>query len=119
MIRTGSLYNNAMITDLAIAERGSADFSIGSADDGLSDNGCLAFYLQTGIGHVAVADLNVDCPGDTNNNRIVNFEDLNTVLSQFGQSGPDLAGNLNCDNLVNFGDLNEVLSNFGAACDQE
>ncbi len=53
-------------------------------------------------------------PGDTNGDGVVNFADLNTVLSQFGQSGPGLAGDTNDDGIVNFADLNTVLSNFGA-----
>lgn len=58
------------------------------------------------------------CPGDTNGDRVVNFADLNQVLSQFGQSGAPgtLAGDVNNDGVVNFADLNIVLSNFGLAC---
>jgi hypothetical protein len=51
--------------------------------------------------------------GDTNGDGVVNFTDLNTVLSQFGQSGPGLSGDTNDDGIVNFTDLNIVLSNFG------
>ena len=56
------------------------------------------------------------CDGDTNGDGVINFTDLNTVLSQFGQSGMGLAGDLNGDGVVNFSDLNEVLSNFGVDC---
>ncbi len=58
----------------------------------------------------------VDCPGDTNGDNVVNFTDLNTVLSEFGQTGVGLAGDVNGDEVVNFNDLNTVLSNFGASC---
>ncbi|MBX3353203.1 MAG: hypothetical protein KF684_09730 [Phycisphaeraceae bacterium] len=58
----------------------------------------------------------VDCPGDTNGDGVVNFSDLNVVLSQFGQTGAGLDGDLNDDGVVNFSDLNEVLSNFGSTC---
>ncbi|MBX3353849.1 MAG: hypothetical protein KF684_13025 [Phycisphaeraceae bacterium] len=55
--------------------------------------------------------------GDANGDCAVNFADLNTVLSAFGQSGPGLPGDVNDDGVVNFADLNMVLANFGASCD--
>lgn len=67
----------------------------------------LAFVVMPGI---------APCPGDTNGDRIVNFADLNTILSQFGQTGPGLSGDVNNDGVVNFADLNIVLSNFGVVC---
>jgi hypothetical protein len=39
------------------------------------------------------------------------------VLSSFGQSGPGVPGDVNGDEVVNFSDLNEVLSNFGTTCE--
>lgn len=53
--------------------------------------------------------------GDTNGDGVVNFVDLNAVLSDFGKSGPPgtLAGDVNGDGVVNFADLNTVLSAFG------
>lgn len=56
------------------------------------------------------------CPGDTNGDRVVNFVDLNNVLSDYGLTGPGRAGDVNGDNSVNFEDLNIVLSNFGVTC---
>lgn len=56
------------------------------------------------------------CPGDTNGDRRVDFQDLNMVLSQFGQSGIGLAGDVSGDGMVNFVDLNIVLGAFGAIC---
>lgn len=60
------------------------------------------------------------CAGDTNGDGLRNFADLNTVLSQFGQSSSGAAGFLggdaNGDGAVNFADLNLVLSNFGVGC---
>ncbi|MGP1310239.1 MAG: hypothetical protein ACTS27_08590 [Phycisphaerales bacterium] len=52
-------------------------------------------------------------PGDTNGDGVVNFADLNTVLTQFGQSGAGLPGDVTGDGIVNFSDLNLVLTNFG------
>lgn len=55
--------------------------------------------------------------GDTNGDGVVNFTDLNMVLSQFGQIGVGLPGDVNGDGVVNFADLNAVLSTFGSqAC---
>lgn len=58
------------------------------------------------------------CPGDTNGDRVIDFADLNTVLSQFGQTGAPgaLAGDVNNDGFVSFTDLNIVLSRFGVVC---
>lgn len=67
----------------------------------------LAFAVMPGF---------TPCPGDTNGDRIVNFADLNVILSQFGQTGAGLTGDLNNDGVVNFTDLNIVLSNFGVVC---
>ncbi len=58
------------------------------------------------------------CAGDANDDLIVNFGDLNIVLSQFGQNGAigALEGDVNGDGVVGFGDLNIVLSSFGSVC---
>ncbi len=56
------------------------------------------------------------CAGDVNGDRLVNFADLNLVLSSFGASGAVLVGDLNRDGVVNFADLNLVLSGFGGPC---
>ncbi len=56
------------------------------------------------------------CPGDTNGDRIVDFADLNNVLSVYNQSGQGLPGDVNGDGVVNFEDLNLVLGNFNLTC---
>ena len=58
------------------------------------------------------------CPGDTNGDGVINFSDLNAVLSAFGQVGSGIPGDVNDDGIVNFSDLNIVLSNFGTVCAQ-
>ena len=58
----------------------------------------------------------VNCPGDTNGDAQVDFDDLATVLGQFGLFGDDLQGDLTGDGRVNFDDLAIVLSNFGSEC---
>lgn len=59
------------------------------------------------------------CAGDATGDNVVNFADLNIVLSEFGQtqSGAGwMAGDVNGDGVVGFADLNEVLSLFGNPC---
>ncbi len=56
------------------------------------------------------------CDGDVSGDRVVDFVDLNVVLSIYGQTGPALPGDLNADGVVDFLDLNIVLSEFGSAC---
>ena len=58
------------------------------------------------------------CPADANGDGVVDFLDLNIVLSDFGRSGAPgtIAGDLDGDGVVDFLDLNIVLSNFGVAC---
>ncbi len=50
---------------------------------------------------------------DTNHDGVVDFLDLNNVLSFIGQSGVGLIGDANEDGVVDFFDLNFVLSDFG------
>lgn len=56
------------------------------------------------------------CPGDANGDGVVDFTDLNLVLSDFGLVGPGLAGDLDADGDCDFTDLNIVLGAFGAPC---
>lgn len=68
------------------------------------------------IDNLTVQFIPIACFGDANNDGLVNFTDLNFVLSNFGQSGPAIPGDLNLDDVVNFTDLNLVLSNFAVPC---
>ncbi|MGP1309668.1 MAG: hypothetical protein ACTS27_05670 [Phycisphaerales bacterium] len=75
----------------------------------------VTFYADHfGFYHEAQALGPAGVPGDTNGDGVVNFADLNTVLTQFGMTGAGLAGDVTADGLVNFADLNTVLSNFGS-----
>jgi hypothetical protein len=79
---------------------------------------------RNGDGDIYGQNINADgtlgaeavCPGDTNGDNIINFTDLNIVLSNFGQSGVGIPGDINGDGAVNFTDLNGVLSAFGQDC---
>lgn len=66
-----------------------------------------------------VEDISV-CTGDTNGDGVVDFIDLNNVLSSFGialgQPGYISGADVNHDDVVDFLDLNIVLSFFGQTC---
>ncbi len=55
--------------------------------------------------------------GDVNGDGVVDLDDLNLVLTNFGQVGfgSVLEGDANCDQAVNLDDLNLVLTNFGSS----
>lgn len=57
----------------------------------------------------------VDCL-EANDDGVIDFADLNIVLSNFGSVGFDLPGDVNRDGRVDFLDLNYVLGAFGAGC---
>lgn len=56
------------------------------------------------------------CSGDATGDGVVNFIDLNAVVSDYGDLGACLAGDVNADLVVDFHDLNQVLSAYGSAC---
>jgi hypothetical protein len=57
------------------------------------------------------------CLGDANGDGVVNFSDLNAVLTDFGETGSGNPGDINGDGVINFEDLNTVLTNFGFVCE--
>ncbi len=57
------------------------------------------------------------CPGDANGDDIVDFNDLNIVVSAFNQTGSNLPGDLDGNGAVDFADLNLVVSNFNTSCE--
>lgn len=81
-------------------------------------------FAPESIGGIASADLRPggpaigapSCPGDTNGDLVVDFLDLNAVLSDFGQTAPGLAGDVDDDGDCDFVDLNIVLGAFGTTC---
>ncbi len=54
-------------------------------------------------------------PGDATGNGVVDFRDLNAVLSSFGTSEVGAAGDTNGDGVVDFTDLSSTLSGFGSS----
>jgi hypothetical protein len=58
-----------------------------------------------------------NCPGDADQSGRVNFDDMTTVLANFG-SNPDpfTSGDADGNGTVNFDDMTTVLANFGNVC---
>ncbi len=98
------------ITGVALAPNTNYFLHVRSNNTGVLGNQSQLYRLDV------VASALPPCPGDANGDRVINFQDLNIVLGQFGQSGPGLAGDVTGDGTVNFSDLNLVLSNFGISC---
>lgn len=90
---------------------GVVEYGIGPLPDGFDD------VDLNDLGQFLTVRARFLLAGDANADGVVNFSDLNDVLSAFGDFGePDFVGaDLNGDGVVNFADLNIVLSNFGAS----
>jgi hypothetical protein len=53
------------------------------------------------------------CPGDLNNDAVVNGGDISVLLGFWGQSGKGVLGDINGDGLVDAADLAMLLSSWG------
>ena len=86
--------------------------------NGVSDLGQVVFHVTftDESEAIIVATPESVCAGDSNADGLVNFEDLNAILSEFGHVGDVVIGDLDLDGDVDFTDLNTVLSNFGLQC---
>ncbi len=93
----------------------------------VNNNGDVAFYcgltppdddqIEWGSGVYVAKVIPAVCPGDATGDLMVNFDDLNEVLTNWGTGGPD--GDVfpeGGDGMVNFDDLNEVLTNWNTDC---
>lgn len=95
-------------------------------DQPVAEGDTITFITNsiTTFGHFMGVELEIDfdpgCPGDTNGDGLVNFVDLNRVLSAFGtlKGEPNFipGADVNADGAVTFVDLNIVLSFFGESC---
>ena len=81
--------------------------------------------LDSGVGAGPIVDMGayelqsapVPCPGDADGNGGVNFNDITTVLANFGSSVPGFGpGDADGNGSVNFNDITTVLANFGSSC---
>ncbi len=69
-----------------------------------------------GAGVVRIA-LHPPCAADINGDNIVSVDDLNILLSNWGQTvAPGQSGDITADATVNVDDLNILLSQWGATC---
>ena len=82
--------------------------------------GSVAHGESVGIASIATAftdpPVQLGCPGDTNWDEIVNLNDLNALLSNFGDRSGVLGvegGDVNGDHEINLADLNLMLVHFG------
>ncbi|MGP1309250.1 MAG: hypothetical protein ACTS27_03515 [Phycisphaerales bacterium] len=101
-------HNIPASTGKIYAGRSRADVDRAAAND--PANADVIAFDFTGATHVAA------CPADINGDGVVNFTDLNAVLTSFGQNGANPPGDTDGDGDVDFSDLNTVLSNFGVDC---
>ncbi len=95
-------------------------FEVGDVNDHILDSVAFISNLRAepGAGGTHPSE---DCPGDANEDDLVNFLDLNIVLSAYGSGEGDPAyvnhADFNGDDLIDFRDLNFVLSYYGTDCD--
>lgn len=73
-------------------------------------------YHNLEAAQIVGGDVSPECLGDSNADDMVNFIDLNNVLSDYGQLGMWREGDVNKDGVCDFTDLNLVLSNYGENC---
>ncbi|MDX2114573.1 MAG: right-handed parallel beta-helix repeat-containing protein [Planctomycetota bacterium] len=96
----------AMTTlDLARAPRFRDDPSVPDAGNGVApvvDVGAYEFQPPA------------PCPGDANNDGVVNFPDITAVLQNW--TGPGPAGDANNDGVVSFPDITSILQNWTRVC---
>lgn len=79
----------------------------GQANAGTSGTSAIKVW-----GQWEMTDSDVDCNADLTEDGVVNINDQNEVILNFGGSGPD--GDVDGDGSVDIDDLNIVLVNFGA-----
>jgi subtilisin-like proprotein convertase family protein len=74
--------------------------------------------IDTGVIHSVCISIvpvpGADCDGDVDGNLMVDLDDLNLVLTNFGQATSE--GDADGNGEVNLDDLNLVLTNFGTSC---
>ncbi len=113
--------------EFCVARRGVQINTVGGDTANFIDITAYALCFQASFTRVDIDVRAIDslgrggddpCPGDTNADNAINFNDLNAVLSSFGaQAAPaELEGDVNLDGNVDFADLNAVLSAFGMSC---
>ncbi len=74
--------------------------------------------IYTGLAEVAFGDASPSkCLGDANFDGVIDLDDLNALLSNFGKpEAPCSPRDTNGDGMLDLDDLNYILTNFGADC---
>jgi hypothetical protein len=80
-------------------------------------SGLFNGFIQSGINGLQLL-YREPCAGDADRNYDVNFADITTILSNFGDTGPigDVIGDANNDGVVDFADVTAALAAFGSLC---
>ncbi|MBL7942640.1 MAG: hypothetical protein JNM00_07730, partial [Flavobacteriales bacterium] len=81
-----------------------------TATDDCGNSTSVTYIIETGCCTPA-------CPGDFNDDGVVNVSDLLIFSSMFGSSGICLSADINLDGVVNITDLLLFSSTFGTTCD--
>lgn len=84
----------------------------------VAEDGGDGSIVEAGVDNIVFTSKECDplLDGDANNDGVVDFADVNAVLSDFGAIDTfpgQLPGDVNNDGAVNFTDLNTTLANFG------
>ena len=127
--------NGNLIADPQFPALAGPDGAIGTADDNARPGGASPVlnagdntHIPAGVttdltggarvtgGLVDLGAYETACPGDSNADALVNFTDLNNVLSTFNTDGFGQPGDVDNDGDVDFADLNLVISAFNSAC---
>ena len=91
--------------------------------DALHSNFRFRFHrLQGSVGEfddffvddVSIALPGIDCPGDFNNDGVIDTADLGILIAEFGTAG--VLADINSDNIVDTADLGTLVALFGAPC---
>lgn len=74
----------------------------------------------TGVTNVPqAAPAPAHCPGDANSDGLVDFDDINAIIANWGAAyaaGSQGAGDANDDGSVDFDDINATIANWGVGC---
>lgn len=127
--------NGNLVADPQFPALAGLDATIGTADDNARPSAASPVLNAGDNTHIppgiaadlaggaritgAVVDMGAyetPCAGDSNADALVNFTDLNNVLSTFNTAGFGQPGDIDGDGDVDFADLNLVISAFNTAC---
>lgn len=110
IIQTGGVFGNGVLTasvDISAEVTGDATLVI---DGGNFLRKRVAVTLTGNNQSLNVLVLN----GDVNNDGIVDGNDVNTILADFGAEGEHLRADVNLDGIIDGNDVNAVLASFGS-----